>query len=162
MPESVMTTEIGTAALETADEEVRKEDIREMLMRMEADFKKKLKIAEEALNRTIRREEKLSIDNGVIDYSNTARCLSKNVSTLRKCLRQINQALEDLANGIYGICKDEGCGDLISSERLLVEPFAQYCIGCKRKIEEKESRERRRNQYGGYHTSLAYCPNRIS
>lgn len=41
---------------------------------------------------------------------------------------QIDEALEAIKNGTYGICKN--CGGLIQKPRLLAIPFAKNCIRC--------------------------------
>jgi RNA polymerase-binding transcription factor DksA len=43
-------------------------------------------------------------------------------------LTEIDEALERLATGAYGICKQ--CGDHIPDERLLAVPSATTCAGC--------------------------------
>lgn len=52
---------------------------------------------------------------------------------LERRLAQIGQALESVAQGTYGECRD--CGDPIGFRRLSVRPEAPFCIGC------QESRE---------------------
>ncbi len=41
----------------------------------------------------------------------------------------IDDALQRLFNGEYGICQD--CGEKISKARLEVRPYAKYCVKCK-------------------------------
>lgn len=53
-------------------------------------------------------------------------------NTLEKELKKINNALERMADGTYGICKN--CGEMIDIERLKAYPAAQNCIKCKQKI----------------------------
>jgi len=48
-------------------------------------------------------------------------------------LINIDIALKKIEEGTYGICTE--CGDLIDEKRLMVKPFAIYCIKCR---EEKE------------------------
>ena len=50
--------------------------------------------------------------------------------------RTIEQALEDLKSGDYGIC--EGCGEDIAVKRLKANPVARHCIRCKTEIEARE------------------------
>jgi DnaK suppressor protein len=50
--------------------------------------------------------------------------------------RKIEQALEDLANGVYGIC--ERCGEDITIKRLQANPLACHCLRCKTEIETRE------------------------
>jgi DnaK suppressor protein len=49
-------------------------------------------------------------------------------------LEQIDEAIERLINGEYGICFDCGCN--VNKERLEVKPHAKYCINCKSVREE--------------------------
>ena len=46
----------------------------------------------------------------------------------------IDDAIERLANGEYGICMD--CGERISEPRLMARPYAIFCIECKSRHEE--------------------------
>jgi DnaK suppressor protein len=65
------------------------------------------------------------------------RSLSQNFcdrETMR--IRKLEQALDDLSNGDYGIC--EHCGKDIAIKRLKVNPVARHCIECKTMIENRE------------------------
>lgn len=57
--------------------------------------------------------------------------LSENVKDL---LQKVNEALERIENGTYGIC--EMCGLPIPEERLEALPYANLCISCKQKEEQ--------------------------
>lgn len=46
-------------------------------------------------------------------------------------LRDINSALEKIANGTYGVC--ENCGKEIGQERLQAFPEAKTCLKCNEK-----------------------------
>ena len=46
----------------------------------------------------------------------------------------IDDAIERLVDGEYGICMD--CGEPISEARLMARPYAVYCIKCKSRHEE--------------------------
>lgn len=48
-------------------------------------------------------------------------------------LAAIDEALERIAEGTFGIC--ESCGNPIGEERLEAIPYATKCIDCKRKEE---------------------------
>jgi DnaK suppressor protein len=50
-------------------------------------------------------------------------------------LKDIDNALDKIANKTYGICEE--CEENISEKRLEANPVARYCITCKRIIEEK-------------------------
>jgi DnaK suppressor protein len=49
----------------------------------------------------------------------------------------LDDALERLRRGLYGICEE--CGEEISVERLRVIPFAAYCIDCQHQRESKKA-----------------------
>lgn len=60
---------------------------------------------------------------------------------LRKRLLLIEEALEALENGDYGICED--CEEPINEKRLLLLPFTRWCVQC------QSERERRAKLRGG-------------
>ena len=59
----------------------------------------------------------------------------------RKLLAKIDEAIEKIDNGTYGIC--ESCGEEINIKRLEARPVTTMCIECKTEQEEEEKlRER--------------------
>lgn len=54
----------------------------------------------------------------------------------RKLVRKIQQAIQRIDDGEFGICSD--CGDDISLARLKARPMTTLCIACKSKQEEDE------------------------
>ncbi len=54
----------------------------------------------------------------------------------RRLLRDVVAALQKIDNGSFGDC--ERCGETIADKRLEALPFARYCIGCQRTVEEEE------------------------
>jgi YteA family regulatory protein len=56
-------------------------------------------------------------------------------------LQRINEALDHIDKGIYGVCED--CGGAIDLERLEAIPYTTLCIHCQRQEEDNhQSRER--------------------
>lgn len=53
-----------------------------------------------------------------------------------KVIEAINEAIEKIKEGKYGIC--EACGRRISKERLKAVPYAKYCIKCQTQREKSE------------------------
>lgn len=51
-------------------------------------------------------------------------------------IKKINASLQDIKDGVYGICDD--CGTDISIERLKARPVAGRCIQCKTRQEQRE------------------------
>ncbi len=54
----------------------------------------------------------------------------------RKLISKVDEALERLSDGSYGVC--ELCGESISTKRLEVRPVTTCCIECKTEEEEHE------------------------
>ncbi|GBE11881.1 RNA polymerase-binding transcription factor DksA [bacterium BMS3Bbin14] len=59
----------------------------------------------------------------------------------RKLLDKIDEAIERIEDGSYGIC--DGCGGEIGLKRLEARPVATYCIECKTKQEQREKAQGR-------------------
>ncbi len=57
----------------------------------------------------------------------------------RKKLLAINEALDKIKEGSYGICEE--CGEQIGAGRLKVVPLAKHCVECQGKIEEERDSE---------------------
>lgn len=82
-----------------------------------------------------------ALDDGdwsVIDFSEDINL--RRLETHRGILLRIDEALDKIKDGTYGICED--CGEKIRAERLKVMPFAIYCRDCQEKREELERVER--------------------
>ena len=54
----------------------------------------------------------------------------------REKLELIDEALERIEEGTYGICEE--CGAKIAEGRVKVMPFARYCVTCQSRIEKEE------------------------
>ncbi len=55
-----------------------------------------------------------------------------------KLIKKIDEALNRIDNGNYGICEECGCE--IEERRLKARPVATLCISCKEEQEEQEQR----------------------
>ncbi|HCA84992.1 MAG TPA: molecular chaperone DnaK [Streptomyces sp.] len=53
---------------------------------------------------------------------------ARQAHTIRGVLKEIEQALDRLAEGTYGNC--QGCAKPIPAERLEILPYASRCVGC--------------------------------
>jgi len=49
-------------------------------------------------------------------------------------LQEVDEALDRMAGGVYGICEE--CDESISLKRLEVRPVAKYCVACLSKMEK--------------------------
>lgn len=54
----------------------------------------------------------------------------------RKLLKKIEEAIDRIDKGTFGIC--DSCGEEISYNRLRARPVTTYCIECKTQQEEDE------------------------
>src|SRR3990172_12182386 len=54
----------------------------------------------------------------------------------RKLLKKIDEALDRIEKGTFGIC--DGCGEEIGYSRIKARPVTTYCIECKTQQEEDE------------------------
>ncbi len=52
----------------------------------------------------------------------------------RMRLKEVDEALDRIETGSYGICEE--CGEPIGLKRLEVKPVAKYCVPCKTKLEK--------------------------
>lgn len=52
-------------------------------------------------------------------------------------LKLIQEALERIDGGDYGVCQE--CGENIPVKRLELVPYARYCVKCKERMEKEES-----------------------
>jgi DnaK suppressor protein len=74
-------------------------------------------------------------ESATASHRNLLMSLSENE---RDTLIEIDEALDRIENGTFGICEE--CGEPIVLKRLEVIPNARYCIQCKESL-EKESKE---------------------
>ena len=75
----------------------------------------------------------------LVDQASTTieRSLSQNLCDRENLLMEkIKRALQDIADGAYGICNL--CGEDIAIKRLKASPVARYCIGCKTELETRK------------------------
>ncbi len=59
-------------------------------------------------------------------------------------LMAINEALEKLREGTYGICEE--CGEKIGPGRIKVMPLAKYCVSCQAKLEKEMTLQRKADE----------------
>jgi RNA polymerase-binding transcription factor DksA len=64
------------------------------------------------------------------------------VGTQQGVVIKINEALDAIAKGMYGVC--DNCNELITKARLAVLPFARTCIKCQAELEKADRHGRRR------------------
>lgn len=55
-----------------------------------------------------------------------------------KALIRIRKALTRIKLGKYGLCED--CKKMINTDRLAIDPSAQYCVSCQKKNSSKKEK----------------------
>ncbi len=55
----------------------------------------------------------------------------------RTRLQEVDEALDRIGSGTYGICEE--CGEPIGLKRLDVRPVAKYCVPCLTSLEKRKS-----------------------
>ncbi len=59
-------------------------------------------------------------------------------------LKKVEEALDNIKNGVYGICKK--CEKAIPEARLELVPFANHCVQCLEVIEEEKRIDKLNNK----------------
>lgn len=77
-------------------------------------------------------------DSGLTD--NLGEFLHLLSDSKREEILKIDDAIERLNAGTYGLCQE--CGEAIAIERLEVAPYTRFCVTCKKRREEEENRKR--------------------
>lgn len=56
----------------------------------------------------------------------------------KRQIEELDESLRKIDEGTYGVCSN--CGTEIDDGRLKVEPFAEYCVSCKKEREKGEKK----------------------
>lgn len=84
-------------------------------------------------------EPELELDDGDPEYVVREQNLAL-LGNFQERLQEIDQALELIEEGVYGIC--ERCGRQIDPERLRIMPEATLCVTCKAEVEKQRRMSR--------------------
>jgi DnaK suppressor protein len=96
-----------------------------------------LKQASETVSREVTKGQEHLVDYADIATLESDRTFRMRIRDReRKLIKKIDQALERLEDGTFGLC--ERCGEEIAIKRLNARPVTTYCINCKTKLEEEE------------------------
>lgn len=91
-------------------------------------------------------EAAMLIDEGVADVADQGltdtlkEFLHLLSDSKREELLKIDEAMERLQGGSYGLCLE--CQAPIDIERLELRPYTRHCVACKEKLEEEELRKK--------------------
>lgn len=87
-------------------------------------------------------DENDAIEDSPADDASALVERQKDMSLLHNLERElidVNQALERMSAGTYGVC--EICGEPVADRRLIARPMATTCIECQGKIEARKRQE---------------------
>jgi len=109
-------------------DEQTKERIRKMLRQKREEFEGKLLRTQKSFR------EEISTNNRESTKSHIAESITLSVNgnrleNLRKCIWNLNEAIERVNQGTYGVCLN--CGEQIPLGRLAAIPWAKNCVLCK-------------------------------
>jgi len=88
---------------------------------------------------TMNREDDNSVDADVAEQVDHER-VSAVRTELSKSIINIRKTLTRIKIGKYGIC--ERCHKMIDTDRLAIEPTAEYCVDCRKEIESQPKTKR--------------------
>jgi len=121
-------------------EDAKFEGIRERLIGMRQNL---IRESKAEINQILEAGEKyngVSDDGDLADIAARDSMKAANLTRQQSRLRAIEEALQKIDNGGYGICED--CDEDIPVGRLNVMPFALRCIECQEKYEMVSSRRK--------------------
>lgn len=106
----------------------RKEPHRELLLKKRAELLASTRSQPEALAASIQTPDAVEFAIKAAEQDLTAA-----TAELRaRMLKEIESALQRVANGTYGEC--EACGEEISASRLKAIPWARFCLPCQEQL----------------------------
>lgn len=105
--------------------------IKNILMKKKALILKSVKEIEKDITEKIENRHGDDADLAEADHEQEMSLFFKNRG--QDELRQIDEALERIRHGDYGVCEE--CGEDIPKKRLEVQPYSLLCVECQEKIE---------------------------
>jgi DnaK suppressor protein len=131
MPVDELETPSGAPAETLARPDGRREALKEMLLELEAEVLGRLRVLRgfPAQSEPVMDVPEAAVEDVTRDLE--ARLVEQGFANLKR----IDEALERLDAGLYGIC--ERCHAPLPDERLRALPFAALCQECQRREEEK-------------------------
>jgi RNA polymerase-binding transcription factor DksA len=82
-----------------------------------------------------READDAAIDSEVMEQVDHDRVEAEKKEASRALIR-VKKTLARIKIGRYGIC--EGCGKMIDTDRLAINPTAEYCMSCERGVEKSK------------------------
>lgn len=105
------------------------------------------------LNEEVKEGRESALDEGMDTYDLASEERSREINLIlsdrdRDKLQAIEDALERIEDGSYGIC--ESCEEEIAPERLEALPFTRLCVSCQSDMEREAKQHRRPDDDRGH------------
>lgn len=111
----------------------RREHYRKVLLDLRMDLTSELQKNSNGVRDRDSNDTMDSVDLANSSYSSDTNLTRVEALNLR--IREIDDSLERIRNGTYGVCGV--CGEDIPDGRLQVRPIARYCAQCKEDLEKR-------------------------
>ena len=108
------------------------------------------------LNEEVKEGRESALDEGMDTYDLASEERSREINLIlsdrdREKLLAIEEALERIRSGTYGIC--DMCEEEIATERLEALPFTRLCVTCQSDLEKEAKQHRRGDEDRGHRRS---------
>ena len=105
------------------------------------------------LNEEVKEGKESALDEGMDTYDLASEERTREINLIlsdrdREKLQAIEEALERIRAGTYGIC--DMCEEEIASERLEALPFTRLCVSCQSDLEKEAKQHRRGDEDRGH------------
>lgn len=105
------------------------------------------------LNAEVKEGKEAALDEGMDTYDLASEERTREINLIlsdrdREKLQAVEEALERIEDGSYGIC--ESCEEEIAPERLEALPFTRLCVSCQSEMEREAKQHRRPDDERGH------------
>jgi DnaK suppressor protein len=105
------------------------------------------------LNEEVKEGKESALDEGMDTYDLASEERTREINLIlsdrdREKLQAIEEALERIRTGTYGIC--DMCEEEIAPERLEALPFTRLCVSCQSDLEKEAKQHRRGDEDRGH------------
>ena len=105
------------------------------------------------LNEEVKEGKETALDEGMDTYDLASEERTREINLIlsdrdREKLQAIEEALERIRAGTYGIC--DMCEEEIAPERLEALPFTRLCVSCQSDLEKEAKQHRRGDEDRGH------------
>jgi DnaK suppressor protein len=112
-------------------EDIMKHRLKKMLKEKKKELEKEIERTKQFFKNELAQGQSVATTTHLADcnYNSDIPICAHRIVKLEKCQEKLEEALERLKNGTYGIC--QMCEDQIPIARLKSTPFTDLCVPCK-------------------------------